>query len=1052
MSDENVLDSYEFEDGFKQHQQQKQKAQGVGVGVGFGSGHGYVQGSNLQEGEGVIEGEDQGEDQRWDMDKTMTEMDDDLKLDYSILPFPLVEFLQDERSRVKFPAIALLTNTRLSQLRLRAFKMYQIKYYEINYKGYLHYLCSINDLDTTIIRHFYMSFFKWSPSLVTSLRSLCKHLFFKGESQDINVILESFSDYWYDYFKNDETILFGNNNVGAYLISYSLIILNTDLHSFGGDPKIKKITKNEFVKNNLQALSSNGIKVNSLRLEHELKNYYDDILYNELKLYNLNLKRNYNIKQPTRSSLLLKRSSAILQKNPSKKPSSPKTPTPPASSASSTRIGSNSSNFSTNTSRSVGFTNALQNDRNYNQQLLYNSYNHAHNHSHNHSHSHSNSNSHSRTHSHSQSHSHSHNASVSASVTASISASQTASQTASQNHGIGHSRKISSKDSVSSIHTQNNIPTTRGSSSIGTSPSENDNSANTADTSIATTVPLNENHHSNHHYGKEHDEMEEEEEEEELHENAQEREQEIEVDDNDTDDMDVDDEDDDDVEQQHQQEVERFYCPGEEEGDLELELEGPPWVKEGLLNVILVDLEPEPQNSYQATTNGNNNNSSSSISSNSNGLFGMFKSNKAKPVDNFIFKNKWKNAFVVVSKGELSIFSFDKKKNSKNKVSSSYNLKNDDNRVVGAGNWYDTAEFLGSFNLSSCLAEEFTDPQLRSFLIKYHDPKRNLNKESGLSHGSYWCLRLPTSEEQADEEEEEEQSLQNVYYNKKLIFQAGTVEITREFIDSCNFWSSRTTFFKHIDEYEPLSSMEYGWSKNFISYLSSSTVKQDGELIKQLSNAKIFKWTSFATTLVYQKNDLKMNDQFNRLFTIVESLQYKLSEHKNLKPILVVLGNTIRFIQESFNNQHNASGNSFLKRFRGGSSSSWSSSSSSSSSGTNQENVAKMVSNYKLIILNWNNRLIFLQKELRRHKMYLAILKKAIELRIEKFKNKRIDNQIPVKKTEKELNEDMTNLNVNELQEERDEEVLENTKRTKNGLKLNPKIILVGDPTYVAAN
>lgn len=62
---------------------------------------------------------------------------------------------------------------------------------------------------------------------------------------------------------------------GAYILAYSVILLNTDAHN----PQVKKrMTKADFVKNN------RGINDNSDLPEEFLHTIYDDIVNNEIKM------------------------------------------------------------------------------------------------------------------------------------------------------------------------------------------------------------------------------------------------------------------------------------------------------------------------------------------------------------------------------------------------------------------------------------------------------------------------------------------------------------------------------------------------------------------------------------------------------------------------------------------------------------------------------------------------------------------------------------------------------------------------------------------------
>lgn len=102
-----------------------------------------------------------------------------------------------------------------------------------NEKMYLWFMTTVNDkiteLDGVLLRHFYLENFTWKSDLLVSLRILCLKLFFKGESQNIDTMIHSFANNWYTRY-NQPSFIYGNI-VGVYLVTYSLILLNTDLHS-----------------------------------------------------------------------------------------------------------------------------------------------------------------------------------------------------------------------------------------------------------------------------------------------------------------------------------------------------------------------------------------------------------------------------------------------------------------------------------------------------------------------------------------------------------------------------------------------------------------------------------------------------------------------------------------------------------------------------------------------------------------------------------------------------------------------------------------------------
>lgn len=155
--------------------------------------------------------------------------------------------------------------------------------------------------------------------------------------------------------------------------------------------------------------------------------------------------------------------------------------------------------------------------------------------------------------------------------------------------------------------------------------------------------------------------------------------------------------------------------------EVELELLGAPWAKEGLLK-------------YRPHIDPHN-------------------GKKLKRKD-------WTQVFVVVQKGQLKMFNFER--------SSSSNATN--GGVVGSGNWMENANLVDGFHLCHTMAQELPSTK----------------KARGYS--ALWSLTLPQL--------------------GVLVFQAGTKEIAREYVYTCNYWAGRLSK-EPFDE--PVSSMEYGW-------------------------------------------------------------------------------------------------------------------------------------------------------------------------------------------------------------------------------------------------
>jgi hypothetical protein len=153
--------------------------------------------------------------------------------------------------------------------------------------------------------------------------------------------------------------------------------------------------------------------------------------------------------------------------------------------------------------------------------------------------------------------------------------------------------------------------------------------------------------------------------------------------------------------------------------DEELALLGPPWAKEGMLC----------RKQYNDSTG---------------------KRAKSKA---------WMDVFVVIQKGELNMFTFG-------------NHAVDGQRAVGGGNWLETANHVGSLQLSHSLAHALPPP--------------------GYNRQRPFCMVLTLASGA-------------VYF-----FQAGTEELVNEWVQTCNYWAARQSK-------EPLaggvSNMDYGWNR-----------------------------------------------------------------------------------------------------------------------------------------------------------------------------------------------------------------------------------------------
>lgn len=138
--------------------------------------------------------------------------------------------------------------------------------------------------DRELVRNYYMDLFDFTnQSVLLAFRRLCEKLYMKGESQQLNRILDSFTDRWSACNPHH-----GFKNVGViYTLAFSILLLNTDHHSEETTRK-KKISRSQFITNTLETIrnfleyseedsdflvtnASNGKDSGSKGAEHENK-------------------------------------------------------------------------------------------------------------------------------------------------------------------------------------------------------------------------------------------------------------------------------------------------------------------------------------------------------------------------------------------------------------------------------------------------------------------------------------------------------------------------------------------------------------------------------------------------------------------------------------------------------------------------------------------------------------------------------------------------------------------------------------------------------------
>ena len=102
----------------------------------------------------------------------------------------------------------------------------------------------------TRTRRAYMELYDWSGcNVLSSFRELCSNLVVKAESQQLDRVVDAFSERWCGCNPNHG---FKDRDV-VHTITYSVLMLNTDLHVADLD---QRMTRNQFVKNTLPTIRS----------------------------------------------------------------------------------------------------------------------------------------------------------------------------------------------------------------------------------------------------------------------------------------------------------------------------------------------------------------------------------------------------------------------------------------------------------------------------------------------------------------------------------------------------------------------------------------------------------------------------------------------------------------------------------------------------------------------------------------------------------------------------------------------------------------------------
>lgn len=645
-----------------------------------------------------------------------------------------------------------------------AVKLWKEEFISVKPEEYIQFLAA-NDEDSQKIRDNYMDLFEWDENLLASTRILCGKLYLKGESQQIDRILTSFTKSYLKQFPNN--VFCTKNFEKIYIIIYSLILLNTALHNSEINKK-SKISQLDYIKNTFQTFinqdskfSKNLLIKQKISIEQELANFYNSLSKNELYL-----KKN----QPDFEYL-----------DPSKSINSPKKflnfsiakinePSIESKNYKSTTFnpdvsGSNPDHSASTTDHSVPIpdhsvsspdhpvlnnlgSNIVAEDHDISETIVSNSDN---------------------TKRHSSSlwsikSSDSYRTPLFMNRKSSTTSAVSQSTINSSTSRIGFGRALVSGNNIiqsqnSSIKPRQSLDSLRSSNSLQplnkrtsrTSViSKESNVSYVDDVSVLSlhTVDLNK----------------------------------LQLDDEQL------------ISNDTFENMEDFDVRGyQDQYDLILELRGSPYLKEGLLKLKILNNDSLDNAASQDISSNISGRSTATKGSRILSFFSRNTTNKSNSsiqrsnsslgTSNSII-NKFTDNFVVVSKGELALYSFDPKiikkhqqKLKKVSKNSYLNFQENVDSEMGDGNWLKNAANIGTYNLCSTFA------QLEK--SNYHNGKKVV----------LWSLTFPKI---------------NKNEPKKFIFQAGTKEIALEFINTCNFWAAKITAIPTLEE--SVSSIEYGWN------------------------------------------------------------------------------------------------------------------------------------------------------------------------------------------------------------------------------------------------
>lgn len=134
------------------------------------------------------------------------------------------------------------------------------------------YIGAVETLNQLVCEQLFSRYDFHGDTLDAALRKLLQQFRLPGEAQQIDRILEKFASY---YHRQNSSMFLSSDT--AYVLSFSIIMLNTDLHNQAILPE-KKMTLDQFIRNN------RGINQGEDVGKEILERLYKDIKENEIRM------------------------------------------------------------------------------------------------------------------------------------------------------------------------------------------------------------------------------------------------------------------------------------------------------------------------------------------------------------------------------------------------------------------------------------------------------------------------------------------------------------------------------------------------------------------------------------------------------------------------------------------------------------------------------------------------------------------------------------------------------------------------------------------------